>query len=283
VPKGTPYVCYCHTPTHFYWRHYEHYLSQPGFGVFNSLARFGLRVLIGPLRRWDLRASKRPDYFIANSTHIQADIKQYYGRDSTVIHPPVDVSRFSAPAADPEEPRAGFVTVGRQVTYKHIGLIVEACTKLSLPLTVVGRGPERERLKRLAGPTVTFAPPASDEDVVRYMRSAQAFLFAAFEDFGVTEVEALAAGTPVIAYKAGGALDYVVPGKTGEFFTPQTTEALVEVLKTFKPAAYNPTEIATYTQSFATERFVRDMESFLQTVMGVQGSDKYSPASSSRD
>ncbi|HSX31895.1 MAG TPA: glycosyltransferase, partial [Candidatus Saccharimonadales bacterium] len=105
VPNGT-HVCYCHSPTHFYWRHYNQYLKNPGFGLFNPLVRVSLRLLVGPLRKWDLRASKRPDYFVANSTHIQKDIQTYYGRDSVVVHPPVDISRFTpAPAKD----RKGFI------------------------------------------------------------------------------------------------------------------------------------------------------------------------------
>ena len=110
------HICYCHTPTHYYWRHYDQYLKQPGFGVFNPLARLGLRVMVGPLRKWDLKASKRPDYFIANSNHIKNDIKKYYGRDATVIHPPVDIERFSRV---PNSKRRGYITAGRQVPYKH--------------------------------------------------------------------------------------------------------------------------------------------------------------------
>ncbi len=263
APKGVTHVCYCHTPTHFYWRNHEQYLRQPGFGVFNPLARLGLRVLIGPLRRWDLNASKRVDYFIANSTHIQSDIKKYYGRDSVVIHPPVDIERFER--AVPGK-RSGYVTVGRQVPYKRFDIIVEACTSLDLPLTVVGRGPEHDRLVQMAGPTVTFDTAASDEAVANYMSSAQAFLFAAVEDFGVTPVEALAAGTPVVAYQAGGALDYVVPGKTGEFFAPQSEAALVKILKDFDTKTVNADELKQFAQNFATAEFARSFHAFLESI-----------------
>lgn len=251
-PKGTTYICYCHTPTHYYWRHYEHYLKQPGFGIFDPLARLGLRLLVGPLRRWDWRAAQRPDVFIANSTHIQKDIKHYYGREAIVIHPPIDTDRFMSHT--PQE-RAGFLTVGRQVPAKRTDIIVEACTRLNLPLTVVGRGPEHERLKKLAGTTVTFAPPSSDEDVVRYMQRAEAFIFASHDDSGIAPVEALAAGTPVIAYKAGGALDYIAPGKTGLFFAEQTVDSLVEVLQQFDSTLYDHEAIAAYAAQFSVEQF----------------------------
>jgi glycosyltransferase involved in cell wall biosynthesis len=262
VPKGTKHICYCHTPTHYYWRHYEQYVREPGFGPLNWLARMGLRILVGPLRKWDWRAAQRPDYFIANSTHIQADIQKYYGRKATVIFPPVDTNRFTTAATE----RHGFVAVGRQVPYKHTDVIVRACSQRGLPLTVVGNGPDHDRLVQLAGPSITFDTAANDEAVEKYMRSASAFLFAAYEDFGITPVEALAAGTPVIAFKAGGALDYVVPGKTGEFFEPQTAKALADVLKNFNPQKYDATKIATFAEQFSTPSFSHNMKEFIDKV-----------------
>lgn len=259
---GTTHVCYCHTPTHFYWRHYDEYVRHPGFGALDPLARLGLRLLVGPLRRWDHYAAQRPDYFIANSSHIQSDIKQYYDRDSVVIHPPVDVSRFNPDI--PLNKRSGFITVGRQTPYKRTDIIVAACTKLGLPLTVIGNGPEHERLQQLAGPTVTFLRHPNDTVVAEHLNTAKAFLFAAHEDFGVTPVEAMAAGTPVIAYKAGGALDYVVGGKTGTFFTPQTTAALIHTLTQFDPSVYKKSQIAEWARQFSTYDFSHKLQEFLQ-------------------
>lgn len=263
VPKGTKHICYCNSPTHFYWRHYNYYLEQPGFGAFSPLARVGLRLLVGPLRRWDLKASERPDIFIANSTHIQNDIKKYYGRDSEVIFPPVDTDRFQEESTT----RSGFVTVGRLVPNKRVDIIVQACTQLALPLTVVGRGPDLARLQQLAGPTISFDINASDEAVSKYMASAEAFLFASFEDFGITPVEAMSAGTPVIAYKAGGALDYVDPGKTGEFFQKQSAESLVGTLKSFKPINYSSGDIKKAAQKFSADNFQKNMQEFINTVI----------------
>lgn len=248
----TTHICYCHTPTHFYWRHYNQYLKRPGFGLLDPIARLGLRVLVGPLRRWDLKASQRPSYFIANSSHIQSDIKKYYGRKSAVIHPPVDVERFAKTLG---KERSGFVTVGRQKPYKRTDIIIKACNQLGLELLVVGSGPEHRKLKRLAGPTIKFVTNASDKDVAKFMASAQAFLFAAHEDFGITPVEAMAAGTPVIAYKAGGALDYVVPGKTGEFFEKQTVNSLARAIESFNPQKYDAKEIQLHAKNFSIERF----------------------------
>jgi glycosyltransferase involved in cell wall biosynthesis len=252
VPKSTTHICYCHTPTHFYWRHYDEYLRRPGFGALDPVARWGLRLLVGPLRRWDLKAAQRPDYYIANSAHIMGDIKTYYNRESMVVHPPVDVERF---AAKSPQPRHGFITVGRLKPYKYVDIIIEACNKLSLPLTVVGRGPDLARLKKLAGPTITFDDEASDQQVAAYMMNAEAFLFAALEDFGITPVEAMAAGTPVIAYKAGGALDYVIPSKTGEFFEHQTAESIITTLSQFRANQYNSAAIQAHAKQFDNTAF----------------------------
>jgi glycosyltransferase involved in cell wall biosynthesis len=266
TPKGTKHICYCHSPTHYYWRHYDQYMRQPGFGVFDPLARLGLRLLVGPLRRWDLRAAQHPNYFIANSSHIQADIKKYYGRDATVIYPPIDIERFAA--ATPKT-RHGFVTAGRQVPYKRTDIIIEACNKLQLPLTVIGRGPDHERLTKLAGPTITFLNNVSDAEMPELFASAQAFLFAAHEDFGVTPVEAMAAGTPVIAYKAGGALDYVTEGKTGLFFPEQTTESLMTTLQSFQPSNFNPQTIQHHAQTFSTTAFHQRMQEFIASTTSM--------------
>lgn len=263
VPKGTTHVCYCHSPTHFYWRHFDHYLKHPGFGIFNPLARLGLLLLVGPLRRWDLKAARRPDFMIANSTQIQADIKKYYGRDSVVIFPPVDIDRFKgAKAAE----RYGYVTMGRQVPYKRFDLVIEASSQLGIPLKVIGRGPDHERLVKMAGSNVDFLTDVSDEQMPLHLAGAYAFLYAAEEDFGIASPEAMATGTPVITYKAGGALDYVIPGKTGEFFEPQTTTALINALRKFDPKAYNYTEIAISAERFSADKFAQNMEAYLQKV-----------------
>jgi glycosyltransferase involved in cell wall biosynthesis len=266
--KRPLHVCYCHTPTHFYWRHYDQYLASPGFGIFNPLARLGLKILAGPMRRWDKKAAGRLDFFIANSNHIKADIKKYYGRDSVVIHPPVDVGRFSPQPSTLSPNQLGFVTVGRQVPYKHTDIIIRAANQMKAPLTVVGNGPEHKKLTALAGKTVTFDTNASDADVAKYLAGAKAFIFAAFEDFGVTPVEAMAAGTPVVAYKAGGALDYVVPGKIGEFFDHQTPESLVDALQSLVLDKFDAQTIAEHAKQFSPEVFRTKIQDFINKIIG---------------
>lgn len=256
----TLHINYCHTPTHYYWRHYDQYIAHPGFGVFDPLARLALKVLVGPLRKWDYKAAQRADVMLANSTHIQADVKKYYDRDSTVLFPPVDTERFAAVTA---AKRAGFITAGRLANMKRVDLAVDVCSELGLPLTVIGKGPAYDDLAKRAGPTVTFLGFASDEELEKQLASAETFIFASYEDFGIAPIEAMAAGTPVIAYKAGGALDYVIPGKTGEFFQTQTKESLAAALQAFDPSKYNSNDIKKAAEKFSNDNFQKNVRSVL--------------------
>lgn len=267
--KKSAHVCLCNAPTHYYWSRFESYMQNPGFprGL-NWLARLGLRVLVAPMRRWDYRAAQNPDHMVAISTHIQSEIKKYYNRESTVIHPPVDTSRFHLPSTTSHIPptKKGFVVTGRQTPYKKIDLAVAACTKLGLPLTVIGNGPDHEKLRNIAGPTITFASQLSDEEVVLQLASAEAFIFPGLDDFGIAPVEAMAAGTPVIAYHGGGALDYVTPGKTGEFFHEQTLESLIKALEKFNPKTYKADEIKRQAKKFSRENFQENLQDLLSTI-----------------
>ncbi len=262
VPSETLHVNYCNAPTHYYWSRYDEYMRRPGFGLFDPLARLGLWLLVKPLRRWDYKAAQRPDYIIANSTHIQSEVKKYYGRDSTVIFPPVYFERFQKPG-NQQHKRRGFIVSGRQTPYKRFDLAVVACTKLGLPLTVIGSGPDHARLRRLAGKNVTFLGKVSDEVLAQEFAAAGALLFPGLEDFGITPVEAMAAGTPVLAYGAGGALDYVRPGVTGAFFDKQTVTSLAIALKKFDSSAYSSAAIRAYAQKFSKEKFQSQVKTYL--------------------
>jgi glycosyltransferase involved in cell wall biosynthesis len=266
VPKGSIHVNYCHAPTHYYWSRYDQYMKQPGFGSFDWLARIGLRLFVNPLRKWDYKAAQRSDFIIANSKYIQSEIKKYYGRDSVVIHPPVNLERFQK-TNNHKHGREGFLVTGRQTPYKRFDLAVEACTNLQLHLTVVGDGPDHKRLRNIAGKTVTFVGHVSDEVLEEEFARAEAFIFPGVDDFGITPLEAMASGTPVIAYKEGGALDYVHPGKNGEFFEEPTVASLEAALKNFQPKRYSSPAIAVYTHRFSTEHFRRQMTTFLKKVL----------------
>lgn len=263
---GRPvHICYCHTPPHFYWRKYQQYLNEPGFRPV-WLARLGLRLLVKPLRKRDYAAAQTVDHFIANSHHIQNDIKQFYGRDSAVIYPPVDIDRFKLSASSTRPSRNGFVMWGRHVPYKRFDLAIQACNQLKLPLTVIGSGPATESLKKLAGPTVKVTGRVSSQELVDCAHSAQAFIFPGEEDFGIAPVEALAAGLPIIAYKSGGALDFVKPGVTGEFFADQTVASLVKQLRSFAPSGYNRAAIQKTSLEFSQESFVDKFSSFVNNL-----------------
>ncbi|MBP9853049.1 MAG: hypothetical protein QG629_653 [Patescibacteria group bacterium] len=266
VPKGTFHVSYIHAPTHYYWSRYEEYMKRPGLGLLNPLGRVGLWLLVRPLRRWDLRAAQRPDFLIANSTHIQQEIRKYYGRDSAVVFPPVSMERFKKPA-NRNLKRRGFVISGRQTPYKRFDLAVVACTRLSLPLTVIGDGPDNQRLRKLAGSSVTFLGRVPDDELEREFASHDALLFPGLDDFGITPVEAMAAGTPVVAYKAGGALDYIKPGTTGEFFDEQTAKSLAIVLSRFDDSSYSSAAVRAFAQKFSAENFRKNMRSTLASVL----------------
>ncbi|HSX36456.1 MAG TPA: glycosyltransferase [Patescibacteria group bacterium] len=264
VPKGVVHVNYCHAPTHYYWSRYDEYMAHPGFGVFDPLARAGLKLLVGPLRKWDYRAAQRPDYMIANSNFTRAEIKKYYGREATVIHPPVLIDRFER--ADTNGARNGFLVGGRLTPYKRADLAVMACAKLGLPLTVFGDGPDLERLKGLSGPTITFTGYISDEAVVQCFAHAQAYIFPLVDDFGVVGIESLAAGTPVISPRAGGALDYIQEGKTGLFFEQQTVESLGQALQEFNLKDFKSADIKVFARQFSPETFRKTLKQYLDKI-----------------
>ncbi len=259
--KGTTHISYIHSPTHYYWSRYEEYIKHPGFGAFDWLARIGLKIFVGPMRNWDKKAAMRPDYLIANSTHTKAMIKKYYDRDSIVIFPPVDINNFKL---NKLSKRAGFVVTGRQTPYKRIDLAVLACTKLNLPLTVIGNGPEHNRLIDLAGSSVKFIDSANNEELVKIYQNSKAFIFPSdTEDFGIAPVEAMATGTPVISYNKGGPLDYILENKNGLFFDKLDTESLIMSIKKFDQIKFDQEHIHEYVEKFSVKVFCQKINDFI--------------------
>jgi glycosyltransferase involved in cell wall biosynthesis len=264
----TTHICYCHSPTHYYWMRYDDYLANPGFPLgLNWLARLGLKLLVEPLKRWDRHAARQPDYMVANSTHTQAMIKRYYKRDSVVIHPPVDTERFKIRGKPPL--RHGFVIAGRQTPYKRVDLAIQACNELKVPLVVIGNGPDHRRLEKMAARNVTFLSNVSDYDIVGHFQSALGFIMPNMDDFGIVAVEAMAAGTPVIAYQKGGALDYVVPGKTGLFFNKQTPGNLAQALEIALTKSFNYEAITGHAAEFSVGAFRKTMQDFIKETIAA--------------
>ncbi len=264
------HICYCLAPTRYVWD-YGSYAAREGFGRW-------LGAVIGPvikgLRRWDFTAAQFPPtrskskkgkvkgvhHFVAISTEIQGRIKKYYGRDSVIIHPPVDTDRFrpvTRPAGD------YYFIVSRLIPYKRIDLAVQAMTRLGRRLIIVGEGRDRAALERLAGPSIEFKGRLPWGEVAELMANCRAFLFPGYEDFGITPVEAQAAGRPVIAFAGGGVLDTVRPGETGLFFREQSVEALIETVQQFESCSFDPVAARTNAERFSADRFKRELGAFV--------------------
>ena len=246
------HVCYCLTPTRFLWL-YEQYRQRENIG---GLLDLGLQPLLAMLRRWDYAAAQRVDHFIAISSTVQERIRKIYGRESVVVHPPVNTLQFTP---DPSVPVGDYyLIVSRLIPYKRIDLAVKAFQALPHErLIVVGSGRARQSLEALAGPNVSFLGWQPVEHQLELMRGCKAFLFPGLEDFGIAPVEAMSAGRPVIAYRGGGALDTVIQGKTGEFFDEQTPESLSLAIQQFDPYAYDPIDCRAQAETFSQEEFRR--------------------------
>lgn len=233
-------ISYCHTPARYYWSHYDEYKQNPGYGKLNFLIRLLMPLFIPRQRKLDYEAAQRVDVFIANSTETQRRIKQYYNRNSTVIHPPVETSRFS-----PARVRGDYyMTMGRQATNKHFDLAVAACTQLQLPLKVFGNGVCHDDLVKIAGDTIEFHTDrygdASDSELEKAISRAKGFIFPSDEDFGIVTVEALAAGAPVIGYAKAGTLDIVQDGENGVLFNELTVDAVCQAIKKAETVTFLP-------------------------------------------
>ncbi len=257
----TMHICYCHTPMRWCWN-YREYVEREQLG---GMARRVLPFLITGLRVWDQTSAMRVDHFIANSPVVAERIAKYYRREAVVIPPPVEAQRF--PFDPTTQPEDYFLIVSRLIPYKRIDLAIEACNRLQLPLVIIGSGRDEARLRRLAGPTIRFTGRLSDEEVLHYYTHCRAFLFPGEEDFGITPLEAQAAGRPVIAYGAGGALASVVEGVTGLFFREQTAESLAATLTAFDERQFDPETIRNHALEFDLPRFHRRVLQFIEAKM----------------
>lgn len=258
TPPHTVHVCYCLTPTRYLWR-YHQYAAQEKLG---RATRTVLAPFLTYLRIWDRLAADRVDEFIAISGEIRRRIAKYYRRDSTIIYPPVDLARFDICS----EHEDYYLFVGRLLPYRRLDVMIEAFNRLGRPLLIGGSGRDRERLGALAGPNVTFLGYVSDEDLPGLMARSRAFIWPGDEDFGIAPIQAMAAGRPVIAYAAGGALDTVVPG-TGALFAAQTPEAMIDAIEAFDDARVDPVFIRRHAAQFDSAVFRRRLSDFTEQAM----------------
>lgn len=252
----TLHICYCLTPTRFLWR-YHQYAEQENLGF---LARAVLPPLIMRLRHWDRLAADRVDHFIAISQAIRQRIAKIYQRDSTIIYPPVDTRRFE-PAGNVED---YYLFVGRLVPYRRIDILIEAFSKLQRPLVIAGTGRDRGRLEAIAGQNVQFMGYVPDEDLPNLLANCKAFLWPGEEDFGITPIQAMAAGRPVIAYDAGGARETVIPGETGVFFKEQTAVAVIKAVETLDELSLDTWAIHDHAQQYDSSVFKKKLNRFIE-------------------
>lgn len=253
----TLHICYCHTPTRYLWSDTSSYVEELNA---HGLVKKVLPFVLSKLRLWDRAAADRTDFFIANSKTVKQRINKYYRRDSQIIYPPVDVNKF----AISNEEKKYYLAGGRLVSYKRFDLIVDAFTKLGKPLKIFGTGPAEEELKRQAGSSVEFLGRVSDSERARLFSGAIAFIHPQEEDFGITSVESMATGRPVIAFNKGGAKETVIEGVTGAFFREQTPDGIIKAVEALHPEQFNPQTIRAHAEKFSTERFRQELHAFVQ-------------------
>jgi len=261
----TLHVCYCHTPTRYVWDYAHEYINELKY---NKYIKKIISLVLNYIRLWDKAAADRVDVFIANSKTVQRRIWKYYRRDSHVIYPPVELQHFSPDYGFLDRlDRAEhyFLIGGRLAAYKRVDLAIEACRKLGVKLKVFGDGVDLPRLRKLAedDPKIEFLGRVTDEQKAELYRRCLAFLNPQEEDFGITAIEAMASGRPVVAYRKGGATETVLEGQTGHFFNRQSPKELAKVLKDFNPKKFDPMFIRKYAEQFSTERFRAEVQDYI--------------------
>ncbi len=253
----TLHICYMHTPMRFAWDDCQKYTRDFSFpACIKKLVPFAMNYV----RLWDRVSADRPDKLIANSRFIARRIKKYYKRESLVINPPVDVENFKIS----HKKEKYFLAAGRLMAYKRFDIVVEAFNQLGWPLKIISRGPEFKRLKKMAKSNIEFLGRVDDAELRRHFSQCQALIFPQEEDFGITAIEAMAAGTPLIAYRGGDIPEHVEEGKTGIFFNEQTPESIMVAVKKFEAMSYNPEYIRSTVMKFDKNEFKIKIKDYIE-------------------
>lgn len=257
----TCHVNYCLTPMRFGWS-----IDEYAPGELSGWQRWLLGPVLSWLRTWDAVGANRVDYFVAISSVVSRRIGKYYRRDSAIIHPPVPTTTFRPEDLTPSPARDSgyFLIVSRLIPYKRVDLAIQACNQVGASLKIIGAGRDRSRLESLAGPTIEFLGWQSDAQVREHLQRCAAFVFPAEEDFGIAPVEAMAAGRPVVAFGAGGALDTVVEGVTGLFFRQPSVAALATTLDAARRIAWDPAAIVAHASQFDVNTFKSKLAGFVE-------------------
>ncbi len=257
------HICYCHSPIRYVWDMYNEYLEESNLA--KGIKSWLVRYLLHNIRKWDMLSSFRVDFFISNSDYVGRRIKETYRRESTTIHPNIDISSFDLC----EDKHDYYLTSSRLVAYKKIDIVIEAFNRMSdKKLIVIGGGPNLETYKKMAGPNVQVSGYQPFDVLKEKMQHAKAFVFAADEDFGMIPIEAESCGTPVIAYGHGGSLETVCYGKTGLFFNEQTPDAIIEAVERFESMGAKPfdyKECRKWAEGFSEARFKKEIKDFVET------------------
>ncbi len=269
-PKAI-HISYCHNPARFLWDYSIEYLGQQNLG---SGQEIFVKSFLNYLRIWDRAASRRVDYFIANSKATAARIKKYYRREAKVIYPPVEISKQLTGNSKQQD---YFLIVSQLTPYKKIDVAIEAFNKLELPLIVIGDGAQKDYLQKIAKSNVRILGWQSDEIIQQYYQNCTAFIFPGEDDFGIAPVEAMKYGKPVLALKAGGALETVLPGMTGEFFETAVPEVLADGVRRLRESMPNlsPLVIRKWAEKFSAERFRKEIMEFIEKVEYNRKSTKF--------
>ena len=261
----TLHICYCHTPTRYLWSDTHQYINELKY---NKWFKKIISLVLNRIRLWDKLAADRVDIFIANSKTVQKRITKYYRRSSQVIYPPVDTNNFKISDVSNQEDKDKYFLIGcRLAPYKRVDMVIEAFKILgdNYRLKIFGSGVDLERLKKIAADckNIEFLGRVSDQEKANLYSQAQAFINPQEEDFGITAVESMASGRPVIAYRKGGATETVLDGKTGLFFNQQTPEDIVRVIKAFNSNKFNPEEIKAWSDNFSIDNFRKNITDFI--------------------
>jgi glycosyltransferase involved in cell wall biosynthesis len=251
------HLCYVHSPARYLWDRTHDVLESAGTGPLGWLKKKYLEHVFHNLRIWDSEAADRPDVLLAASKTVQHRIELYWRRQSEIAYPPVDDFWFESTNHQPltTNHSSHFLVVSSLVRYKRIDLAIATCNELKKPLTIVGDGPDRSRLEKMAGPTITFAGYATDEELKKHYTSAHTVIFPGDEDFGLVPLEAMACGTPVIAFRSGGALETIIEGETGEFFSEPTSESLQQALQKLEQKKYSTDALVSQAKKFSRKSF----------------------------
>jgi glycosyltransferase involved in cell wall biosynthesis len=263
------HVCYCHSPMRYAWDQFELYFGPARLGRMQSAL---LGSVMKRIARWDAATAGRVDRFVANSAHVAGRIRRYYNREATVVHPPVDTAFFQP---DGSAPGDYFLVVSALVPYKRIDLAIAACEAVGARLKVVGRGPELARLARLAGPSVEFLGPRTDEEIRDLYRGAAAVVMSGEEDFGMVPVEAQACGRPVVALARGGALETVEDGLTGVLVPEPTPEAFADALRRVRAMSFDPVVLQARARRFSPDRFLTEMKRTIDDVLAAPEAERW--------